>query len=109
VDPIESHLVQQLTAELAGAGLDGAQVLVLSAEAENWRYRVQVGTRQFELSFNHREQFWARETTPGAEKHLVSNDHERIGVSDRARRQGVQLIAAAARDPRFPPRDPPIL
>lgn len=109
MSPIEEYWIQTLRGELEVCGVSGADVQVRSAEAENWRFDVAAQGRRFEIGFNHAEQLWARETTPGAEKHLVSNDHARVHASAQARHLGVRLIAAAVADPRFPPRDPPVI
>lgn len=109
MSPIEEHLVNAVTRELATLGIGHADVAVLSAEAGNWRYRIAAGERCFEVGFNHRDQLWARETTPGAEKHLVSNDAPRIHTSTTARTVGLQLIRCALLQPQTIIRDPPVI
>jgi hypothetical protein len=107
--PIDEHLARNLSNELRAMGVAYAAVAVLSAEAENWRYRVAAQDRTFEMGFNHRELLWCRETTPGRRKHLVSNDHPPLNDSRAARSRGVALIRRALADPTFPPRDPPVI
>lgn len=109
MSPIEEHLVAGLSRELTALGVSGATVRVLSAEAENWRYVVAAAGRTFEFGFNHRECLWCRETTPGQEKHLVSNDAAPIGAGDLARRTGLRLIRTALLHPDAIRRDPPII
>lgn len=109
MSPIEAHLIERLREELAEIGVTSASIDVLSAEAENWRYQVRAAGRAFEIGFNHRERHWCRETTGGAEKHFVSNDHPKLNTSEDARRVCVRLLGKAILDPRFAPRDPPVL
>ncbi len=109
MSPIEAHLAQLVSQQLAQHGLCDAAVTVLSAEAEDWRYRIDADGRTFEFGFNHREQLWVRETTSGAQRHLVSNDAPRIHVSEAARTTGVQLICQALRFPASVRRDPPVI
>lgn len=109
MSPIEEHWVRSLTHAFAQRGVRDVGITVQSADAENWRFRITATGREFEMGFGHRDGLWARETTGGAEKHLVSNDHVRIHSSAAARALGVQLVAAAVADPLFPPRDPPII
>lgn len=109
MSPIEQHLVTALAQELRELGLEAAHITVLSAEAENWRYRIEVNGRSFEIGFNHREQLWTRETTPGAERHLVSNDAPRIPVSSAARKHGLRLVQQAVMNPAAIKRDPPVI
>ena len=107
--PIEENLSQVVSQQLAQGGVQAAHVTVLSAEAEDWRYRIEAAGRMFEFGFNHREQLWARETTPGAQRHLVSNDAPRIHVSEQARITGVELILCAILFPAAMRRDPPVI
>lgn len=106
---IEAYLRIRLEARLHAAGVPESSVSVRSAEAENWRYRITAGGRVFEMGFSHREPFWARETTPGREKALTSNDHPPAATSAEALERGVRLVALTVRDPAFPPRDPPLI
>lgn len=109
MSPIEAHLVAGLTHDLAALGIGHVQVTVLSADADNWRYVVASEGRSFEFGFNHRDRFWCRETTPGAERHLLSNDAPAVDTGDVARRLGLQLIRRALVAPGAIQRDPPII
>ncbi|PTX94400.1 hypothetical protein [Opitutus sp. ER46] len=109
MSPIESHLKQALEADLRQVGVAGARVSVLSADVEAWSYRVETEGRSFEVGFNHRDLLWARETTAGRQKHLVSNDHAPVHASTAARARAVVLVARAVADAQFPPRDPPVI
>lgn len=107
--PIEDFLADRLRVELAGAGVGDASIDTLSAEAEDWRFRVRSAGRVFEAGFNHREQLWCREVTAGQERPLVSNDEPGIGTSSAARQSAVRRIRAALRQPGPLFRDPPVL
>ena len=109
MSPIEQHWINTVNDGMAKHGVTGVAVTVRSAEAENWRFRLAKDGREFEIGFNARERLWVRETTPGREKHLVSNDHRSIHSSADARELAVRLVATALADPAFPPRDPPVI
>lgn len=109
MSPIEQHLVTRLQRALAVRHVPYDVVTVLSADADNWRYRVAAGDRTLEMGFNHRDRLWCREVTPGRERHLVSNDHPPVCQSEAGFGLGVRLIARAIADPTFPPRDPPVI
>ncbi|HVU33461.1 MAG TPA: hypothetical protein VHE61_08495 [Opitutaceae bacterium] len=108
-DPIEEHLVALLTRELGALGVTGAGVAILSAESEDWRFRVTADGRGFEAGFNHREQLWCREVTPGREAPLLSNDRPRIGTTAEARRTALRAIRDALAHPGLVVRDPPVI
>lgn len=109
MSPIETHLVETMSRDLAGAGIVAAEVTVLSATAGDWRYRIVAADRVFEFGFNPREQLWCRELTTGSERHLISNDHPPIGTSAAARATAIRLLQRAILGPHFPPRDPPVI
>ena len=109
MSPIEQHLAGVVTDGLANRGVTVSSVVVLSAEADNWRYGVTAGDRLFEIGFARDTGAWAQETTVGREKHLTSNDHVPVNASAPALDYVLALIARAVRDPAFPPRDPPVI
>lgn len=109
MSPIEVHLMNTVANELATLGTPSATVTVLSAEADNWRYRVEAQGRIFEFGFSFHEPLWCREVTPGGKRHLVSNDHPPTNTSEPARQLGIRLIHHALTHPGFPPRDPPVI
>lgn len=109
MSPIEQHLARVVTDGLANRGITASSVVVLSAEADDWRYRVAIGDRLFEIGFALDARAWAQETTVGREKHLTSNDHVPVNTSAAALNYVLALIARAMRDPAFPPRDPPVI
>lgn len=109
MSPIEEHLVELVTQELAAGGVLGTRTIVLSSDAENWRFRIQAENREFEIGFNHRDLMWCRETTPGSERHMVSNDQPPVPTSAAARATAIRLVVCAINHPRFPPRDPPVI
>jgi hypothetical protein len=109
MSPIEEHWIQTLTRDLRALGIADVSIEVRSADAEDWRFGVTTPGRAFEIGFNHRERFWARETTANGERHLSSNDHHAVHISSEARVLGARLIAATLARPAFPPRDPPVI
>lgn len=109
MSPIEQHLVNRLEQALAERGVAAEAVTVLSAEADNWRYRLRLRGRTFEFGFSLRERLWCREVTSGCEKHLVSNDEPPVCDSGQAWTLALRLITRAVSDPTFPPRDPPVI
>ncbi len=109
MSPIEAHLMTSVAQDLAALGVPEAKVTVLSAEADDWRYRIEARDRTFEFGFSCREPLWCRELTAGREGHLVSNDHRPINTSAPARRAALRLIEHALTHPGFPPRDPPVI
>lgn len=109
MSPIEAHLTSVVANEFAALGTRDATVTVLSAQADNWRYRVEAQGRIFEFGFSFHEPLWCREITPDSKRHLVSNDHPPVDTSDAARQLGIRLIHHALTHPEFPPRDPPVI
>jgi hypothetical protein len=109
MSPIEEHLIATTRRELVARGIPDAEVAVLSSEAENWRLRVRVAHRSFEIGFNHRDRVWCTEMTAGQERHFVSNDGPKIGTSAAARQHALDLLRRAVADPQWVVRDPPIL
>lgn len=109
MSPIEAHLVAQLRQELARLGGTATEITVVTGEAEQWQYRVTASGRQFEFGFDHRRQLWCRETTPGRERTLVSNDERPVGTSALAWRTAVERIVRACGDANFRVTDPPVI
>lgn len=105
---LDFPLCDRLREELCATGTP-ASVTLHSAEGAEWRCVILAGDRRFEIGFTLVDGLWARETTPGRERHLLSNDHPRVHASDEACRLSARLIAATLRDPAFPPRDPPVI
>lgn len=106
-EAIERHLLASLSDELAALGVTGAKVDVLSARADDWRFRIEAGGRRFETGYSQREQLWCREITPGREASLFSNDEPQIGTSVAARLAVVRRIQRALQNPESIRRDPP--
>jgi hypothetical protein len=109
MSPIEQHLVNRVSGALAGYGIVPSAVVVLSADADGWSYRIEASNRTFELGFNRGAPAWARETTAGAAKPLTSNDHAPVNTTGPALDAMIRLVARAIDDPAFPPRDPPVI
>jgi len=107
--PIHHPRVDALAAALSGRGVALSAVEVISAEADEWRYRIKQHERSFEIGFSREIGAWAQETTPGRMKHLTSNDHPPVNSTTAAFDEMVRLVAHAMRDPAFPPRDPPVI
>ncbi len=105
---LEFPLLDQLDRELRQWGLH-AEIVLQAAEGDGWRLGVTAASRRFELGFGPAEGFWAREVTPGRERHLLSNDHPRVHTVPEAGRLAARLLAATLLDPAFPPRDPPVV
>jgi hypothetical protein len=109
VSAIEAFLVNRLTQELAGQGVQANEVTVVSGEADHWQYLVRVGDRLFDLGFSHSDRLWCHELTSGREQPLVSNDEPPICTSTAARQRAVERIAAAIMKPEVVRRDPPVI
>ena len=107
--PIEAHLAKTIAADLALAEVGEANIAILSADAETWCFRVTAKGRTLESGFNHTDQLWCREVTPGREKHLISNDAPHVGASQAARRAALQVVRHALANPFFAIHDPPVV